>query len=1293
MNIKEIRQKYPQYNDMSDTEFADAFHSKYYSDIPKEDFYKTLGISKPDIVDKALGAGETALSFLTGGLGQIAGGIAGLASAPFVGGVKGANNVEDVTNALTYAPRTESGKKYSEGLGDVFANIEKKLAPMTSKLIAAVPFVGEDLYKNLEKDPELKDIIESAGAKTAMNVLPVDAVLRVPKLKGKAKVDTPIKDIRAVEASMEPPKVEAPKVPEQLELPLETSAQSIHEMQTKGSPQLDLFDPANQPSRLNLQAEPERQAKAAYDASVEQIAKMNEDPNAQGHLDFNDFGNNDPMERMPNMRIDENGMPIRADISMEAQNLENPLQMNMWGDELGPALDQTRSLTEAIDSMPPGEQRQAGIDMLSQDVNADFSLPENPTSGTGSPQFNRFGQGGGQTILNDLAGLAVDGFRKIRSLTSKSPEVIAAREQLAADAKKQRVQTILNGRDSGYLENVTTPEAVIAAADGANDISAMAAAGGKSVSPGINHLAIKTNNPLVKYMRAKTREIFVEADRLTEKYITGPDGIGKLVQKMTPAEKAEVVQLLQLGDKKQQRITRELMDKHGFSDIQKDFVERFYEMDQAKLDLWNQKRAEAGMKPVEGREGHVPGIFKGDFKQLVLSPDGKPLGVIAVDSKWQLNAARKSMLEKFPDAKFSPVRRSSLGGSAGRATEFGAMQELLKMLAEQDPSFKEVQDLISSAIVNEADKAYGAAQHALRKKGIVGNEGNKPWLDAGRNAEDFIKAYLQHWEDQTISHLSLPVEENVRSLMQNPALDNMPRAKSYVDSYLKNMSGRGTGELGQAINVILDTPSRWLGFGPSASREMVQQFNKRMGQYSMGFGNLLFSVTQWLQVAQTGMPELTAAAKQLGVPQAKVIPSLTRAMVDMLSQTVKEPSAELKVTLDEARARGLLTFSEFTDVNKITQSKASAAFDKVADFNRAELGEKPTRPIMFRAAVLMLKDTGLEGKALYDAAYNITQAGMFDYRMNERPMMYQKMGVAGQLAGGLQTFKHAYLGQLNRLGSNGLKDPVSALLAASALVGYAGIMGVPFYQEADQLFQYMTEKAGKRTTIAEYALKEMPRWMQRGAISDITNINMQSRLSSADVLPNSPAEAISPWFSTVGRIGQAVGDVASFNDKLAWGNLGTQLAPQGPLKGLAEKAFSTDDEGYVLNREGLRGNVRTEWDKGVRTFTGGRSLDEAITGENQYNSGQRLKGYRDTQKSIMEKVKRDFVQGNLTQEQVRDYAKKFTDAKGDPDQFVRDLIEFAKTAKLDKQRRLQGIPSGSLSSLYKYQEYSDDVSK
>lgn len=46
-NLSEIRQKYPQYNDMSDADFASAFHKKFYSDMPEAEFNAKLGLTQP----------------------------------------------------------------------------------------------------------------------------------------------------------------------------------------------------------------------------------------------------------------------------------------------------------------------------------------------------------------------------------------------------------------------------------------------------------------------------------------------------------------------------------------------------------------------------------------------------------------------------------------------------------------------------------------------------------------------------------------------------------------------------------------------------------------------------------------------------------------------------------------------------------------------------------------------------------------------------------------------------------------------------------------------------------------------------------------------------------------------------------------------------------------------------------------------------------------------------------------------------------------------------------------------
>lgn len=50
-SIAEVRQKYPQYQDLSDNQLATALHKKYYSDMPYEDFSQKIGLQAAVPVD------------------------------------------------------------------------------------------------------------------------------------------------------------------------------------------------------------------------------------------------------------------------------------------------------------------------------------------------------------------------------------------------------------------------------------------------------------------------------------------------------------------------------------------------------------------------------------------------------------------------------------------------------------------------------------------------------------------------------------------------------------------------------------------------------------------------------------------------------------------------------------------------------------------------------------------------------------------------------------------------------------------------------------------------------------------------------------------------------------------------------------------------------------------------------------------------------------------------------------------------------------------------------------------
>jgi hypothetical protein len=186
MNIEEVRQKYPQYNDLSDEQLLQGLHKKYYNDMPVEQFMSKFEVDSVQTpVETPEYYGEPVVKdgqFQVGGpvtveAEEIAGGLVepavsmatgALAYTPaqIGGGIQMALNPQDpmagpsardrIQQALTYAPRTESGKSVVAGLSDnpvtnFVAEIEEKIRLGDEALEAGWP---EWLAKNAEALPE-----------------------------------------------------------------------------------------------------------------------------------------------------------------------------------------------------------------------------------------------------------------------------------------------------------------------------------------------------------------------------------------------------------------------------------------------------------------------------------------------------------------------------------------------------------------------------------------------------------------------------------------------------------------------------------------------------------------------------------------------------------------------------------------------------------------------------------------------------------------------------------------------------------------------------------------------------------------------------------------------------------------------------------------------------------------------------------------------------------------------------------------------------------------------------------
>lgn len=855
--------------------------------------------------------------------------------------------------------------------------------------------------------------------------------------------------------------------------------------------------------------------------------------------------------------------------------------------------------------------------------------------------------------------------------------------------------------------------------------------GQKSLGSGINFQVAMSNSPILKYARTILRDARATAEKFSREYITDKTvGLSPIWSKLSPDARIRVMRDLYAGDKHQTKITSDLMDQLGYSPEMKQFVDTFYKADDTMFTKWNESLAERGMKPIRDRTGHVPGVFVGAYKTIAVRPsmkDGKPVldkngkpvmenvGVIATDTMAQQRLAQNHVRESMPDVTFIERPRSDLTGTANRyySDIWSGTNDALELLSQHDPVFKEVQSLINDAIKKSNHQLFQFNVHELAKKGVFGNEGNKPWLSPERNANDAFKALVRYFEEGALHHeLQIPLQ-NLKELTMAPELKHLPNTTAYLEKYLKKVEGKDVSPLGGAINTILDTPFKILptlswgngkvtagvGVGPGIPIRMSAAIKNEMSHLFMGYGNAVFTAMQLLQVPQTGMPFLQLAAGRLGLSPVEMTASMGKGLTGFLVASMEHMTGEktpvladhLRIAHQYALDRGMLTFSEMETALQGTHNKLVATKDKIAEFNM-KIGEQLTRTPVFMAFTDLLVKGGLDIKQALPIAENMTQFSMVDYHPWERPGIYSQLGVLGSFAGGLATFKHSLVSQQLKLGKELLAGPplvkgpdgvyapagkrqvLPIAMSVAGMMALTGIVGAPFYQEADQIFQYLTDAyGGARKTLREAYLEKLPEWANTGALSSALDVNLQGRFSAADMVPDTLGKAASPHLEAFSKILMDVIDLAkSGGDEIAIRNLLMSLTPSG-WKGATENAVARTPDNYTVNREGENVVQRTDEEWKTRAITGLKPHHEVLGRESVWSARSKLAKDEARLKEISTEYARAIRAGTI--DKKADALEEEYEARGGDVKSLHNLYKSVTESQGQSEKeRLEGIP-------------------
>ena len=157
--LAEFRAQYPQYDSVPDVALADSLHQKFYSKMPKMEFYKTIGlgaataipgaenvvtgVKQPEVSmrDRIMGVIETPLALgatLAGGAIAPIVGIAGTLASGKYGTQEGIRAGEQAMKAVQYQPRTQTAREALGAVGEF-------LQPITGALPPTLGSVGTSL--------------------------------------------------------------------------------------------------------------------------------------------------------------------------------------------------------------------------------------------------------------------------------------------------------------------------------------------------------------------------------------------------------------------------------------------------------------------------------------------------------------------------------------------------------------------------------------------------------------------------------------------------------------------------------------------------------------------------------------------------------------------------------------------------------------------------------------------------------------------------------------------------------------------------------------------------------------------------------------------------------------------------------------------------------------------------------------------------------------------------------------------------------------------------------------------
>jgi hypothetical protein len=937
--------------------------------------------------------------------------------------------------------------------------------------------------------------------------------------------------------------------------------------------------------------------------------------------------------------------------------------------------------------------------------------PEQIKSAISGDRVNKFGQGGQAPMIGDLAEGIVKVGRGLKAkftgvvppqpdtiLTPRSPATIAAKVEKGSKA------AAIGMKDSPYISPSTIEEVV---ANPGKDISRVTQEMGAGM-----YAAIRRNSP--NRMMAFSNRVLTDA-RLNKikdsvQYITGKEGYNNKLTKLSPKEKMIIHQDSLIFDREAIPFTHEKAVELGYTPAMEIFMNQRMASNGRVLELGNKVNAKQGLKLIDPRVSYAAANFDGAYRTLVGKWHGEGKNrefkidtVVNGNSYWELRQGEAWARENVPGAEFLELPRRGLNKEPTKefkGVQQDSMSRLLSELAGMDPKFADAKAAIDAHIELQTKKLYGHDKHAIEKKGVRGAIGNRPWLDAERNASDFFKQEVNHIEEGLQYWNYQDAINDIRSMTARPELGHMKNTIQYIDKYLQNIHGQGLNAFGAAINTAVDAVFASTGFGSaSTSKGVMNAAREAASLWMMGMFNTAFPVIQLSQFLTGMAPEAMRIRSEFGLNPTTIATSLGNstfslsliAAADLMGKPMDAFPSHLVDAYKWAKEHGITQYNEVEQSHSATQNPK---WSKVKDIAGLPISvpERITGPQTFMWAVDMLHEAGLRGDDLHRAAYNASKYAMTEYHPDEAPLVYQRLGVAGPNIGGLKKFVHNSIDQQFARYGEAFKHPAAASTVLGMTLLTAGATGLMGTAMLDKASLSMTDKGLRDHWDDMMGTSKASQGVRDGFTSVLTGFDVQSRYSLADVVPGSFAEAVAgPHLSMLAKTATAILKYGLDPTEQSFREAAKAATPSG-MKGMLEEGYMLGEQGQVLDKNAMNKYPpemnRTPTEHAVRKYGGPKPLRERLYDEQKYQADVVQRKIEKKRSEAVTKLTASM--GFKDPEGFKKAMTQFIEAEGDVSTLEQSIQKYYEQQMLSSKQRAGGIePKASIPTIKKWERYQD----